>query len=121
MLTTDGRVRKAMGLLEAGRSLADAALRSGLDVKTVRKYRALGRLPSEMAENRERTWRTHADPFEGVWEDVRQQLEQNPRLQAKTLFEWLLREGKGEFSSGQLRTLQRRVSCSIATKEKKAN
>lgn len=31
------------------------------------------------------------------------------QVQAKTLFEWLLREVKGEFSSGQLRTLQRRV------------
>lgn len=109
MLTTDGRVRKAMGLLDEGRSLTDAALRAGIDVKTVRKYRDLGRLPSEMAEQRERTWRTHPDPFEAVWEDVRQQLEQSPRLQAKTLFEWLLREGKGEFSAGQLRTLQRRV------------
>lgn len=40
---------------------------------------------------------------------IRQQLEVNPGLWAKTLFEELQREHPGEFADGQRRTLQRRI------------
>jgi hypothetical protein len=36
-------------------------------------------------------WRTRGDPFNGVREEVRQQIEENPGLEAKPLFEWLHR------------------------------
>ena len=49
------------------------------------------------------------DPFADVWEEVREQLELSPGLQAKILFAWLQRRYPGRFSNGQLRTLQRRV------------
>ena len=47
-------------------------------------------LPSEVTNVRH--WRTREDPFSTVWEQVRQQIEENPGLEAKTLFEWLQRE-----------------------------
>ena len=47
--------------------------------------------------------------FADVWEEVREQLELSPGLQARTLFEWLQRRYPGRFEDGQLRTLQRRV------------
>ena len=56
-----------------------------------------------------RHWRTREDPFSTVWEQVRQQIEENPGLEAKTLFEWLQREYPGRYQDGQIRTLQRRI------------
>ena len=47
-----------------------AAAKSGMDVKTARKYLDEGTLPSE--NQPERTWRTRLDPFERVWEEIRE-------------------------------------------------
>ena len=82
--------------------------------KTARRYRALGKLPSEVKV--EHDWRTRVDPFMGVWSEVEEQLRLNPGLQAKTLFQWLQREHPGKFQDGQLRTLQRRIKQWRATK-----
>ena len=84
-----------------------AASKSGMDPKTARKYLRNGRLPSEQQGNR--AWRTRADAFAVVWDEVREQIEANPGLEAKTVFEALQRQRPGVFSDGQLRTLQRRV------------
>jgi hypothetical protein len=78
-----------------------------MDIKTARKYRRLGRLPSEARVAH--PWRTREDPFAGVWEEVQQELAVNPGLEAKTLFEVLTRKYPGRFQEGQLRTLQRRI------------
>lgn len=90
-----------------------AAAKAGMDVKTARKYLAEGRLPSERKP--ERNWRTRTDPFKGVWEEIREQIETNPGLEAKTIFEALQRKHPGQFADGQLRTLQRRVKRWRAT------
>lgn len=84
-----------------------------MDPKTARKYLAVNRLPSELLK--ERQWRTREDPFSEVWEQVRQQMEESPQLEAKTLFEWLQREHPGRFGDGQIRTLQRRIKVWRAT------
>jgi hypothetical protein len=90
-----------------------AAAKAGMDVKTARKYQADGGLPSE--SQIERTWRTRLDPFERVWDEVRRQIDANPGLEAKTLFEALQRNYPGEFADGQLRTLQRHLKRWRAT------
>lgn len=84
-----------------------------MDPKTARKYLALNLLPSEL--KKERHWRTREDAFGDVWEQVRQQIEESPGLEAKTLFEWLQREYPGRFADGQIRTLQRRIKVWRAT------
>lgn len=86
-----------------------AAAKAGMDEKTARKYRRLGKLPSEVKP--ERTWRTREDPFSEVWDELRSQLEVNPGLEAKMLFEYLQRTHPGRFSDGQLRTFQRKVKA----------
>jgi len=106
-MVTDQQVRRLMSLMKKDKSLATAAAKSGMDEKTTRKYRRLGRLPSEM--NVPHTWRTREDPFAAVWPGVREKLETNPGLEAKTLFEDLRRRYPGRFGQGQLRTLQRRL------------
>jgi hypothetical protein len=103
----DRQVLKLCKLLVAGCSLSQAAMRTGMDEKTARKYRQSGKLPSESREPH--TWQTRQDPFVDVWSEVEEQLELNPGLQAKTLFEWLQREHAGRFQDGQLRTLQRKI------------
>ena len=108
-MVTDSQVRKLMKLIQEEKSLGLAASKAGMDEKTARKYRDLGSLPSEIAV--EHTWRTREDPFEEVWEAVRENLVINPGLEAKTLFDDLQRQYPGRFSDGQLRTLQRRVKA----------
>jgi hypothetical protein len=80
-----------------------------MDEKTARKYRRLGKLPSELKG--EHTWRTRGDAFAEVWEELKERLERNPGLEAKSLFEDLQRRWPGRFADGQLRTLQRRVKA----------
>src|SRR6516165_11992600 len=80
---------------------------------TRRKTGTTASLPSEVTNVRH--WRTREDPFITVWEQVRQQIEENPGLEAKTLFEWLQREYPGHYQDGQIRTLQRRIKLWRAT------
>lgn len=96
-----------MELLGKGKSLAASAAKADMDEKTARKYRQLGKLPSEIKV--EHTWRTRQDPFAEVWEQVKEKLDINPGLETKTLFQDLQRRYPGMFADGQLRTLQRRV------------
>jgi hypothetical protein len=112
-LVTDRQVRKLFRMLSEGKPLSVSALATGMSERTARRYRALGKLPSETKV--EHDWRTRRDPFEKVWPQVEEQLRLNPGLQAKTLFEWLQREHPGDFQDGQLRTLQRRIKQWRAT------
>jgi hypothetical protein len=102
-----------MDEIRKGKSLAIAAARADMDDKTARKYVQLGRLPSECAAPH--TWRTRQDPFDDVWDELCKFLKDNPRLQAKTLFQHLQRQFPGRYQDGQLRTLQRRVKLWHAT------
>jgi hypothetical protein len=106
-VVTDRQVRILMELLGKGKSLITAASKADMDEKTARKYRELGKLPSDIKVDH--TWRTREDPFIEVWEEVKGRLEINPGLESKTLFEDLQRRYPGEFADGQLRTLQRRI------------
>src|ERR1022692_1026405 len=106
-MVTDEQVRRLRKLSNTEKNQEIAASKAGMDAKTARRYLGLGRLPSE--RNRERRWRTREDPFAEVWPRVREQIEESPGLEAKTLFEWLQREHPGRFADGQIRTLQRRI------------
>jgi transposase len=86
---------------------AVAAAKAGMDEKTARKYMKAGTLPSAL--KKARTWRTRKDPFVEIWEEIREKLEINPGLEAKTIFDDLRDRMPGRFSDGQLRSLQRRV------------
>lgn len=105
-MVTDQQVRRLFTLMQSGHPLATAAAKAGMDERTARKYRRLGKLPSEVAAAH--TWRTREDPFTEVWHQVKALLEVNPGLEAKTVFEYLQRAHPGRFADGQLRTLQRR-------------
>lgn len=101
------QVEWLMKKLAESQPLYRCAARAGMDEKTARKYRRLGKLPSQCQA--EHTWRTRPDPFLEVWEELRGQIAESPGLEAKTIFEALQRKYVGRFSDGQLRTLQRRL------------
>jgi hypothetical protein len=107
-MVTDLNVRMLRSLDRQGVSKEKAAARAGIDPKTARKYRQLGRLPSEV-RLMDRDWRTKPDPFAAVWPQLEELLTVNPGLEAKTLFADLQRRFPGQFPDGQLRTLQRRI------------
>ena len=48
-MTTDQQVRLLMSLIKKGLPLSTAAVKAGMSERTARKYRGLGKLPSDMA------------------------------------------------------------------------
>ncbi len=106
-MITDAQLRMLRRLDHHGAAKELAAVKSGMDPKTARKYRRLGKLPSEV-KIMDRDWLTRPDPFAEVWPELQAQLQLHPGLEAKTLFADLQRRFPGRFADGQLRTLQRR-------------
>ena len=106
-MVTDQQVRRLFKLMQTEKTQAVAAVKSGMDEKTVRKYVKAGMLPSELKKGR--TWRTRPDPFTDIWGEVRESITVNPGLEAKTLFDDLQNRFPGKFPDGQLRTLQRHI------------
>lgn len=112
-MVSDHQVRKLKKMLSNKKTLRESALKAGIDEKTARKYRKTGEMPSE--SKTEHTWRTRDDPFEDVWEEVRQMLNIAPALEAVTVFEYLQDRYPDDFTDGQLRTLQRKIKRWRAT------
>jgi hypothetical protein len=112
-MMTDQQVKRLWRALSSGITLAQAADKANMDEKTARKYRLLGRLPSEVAP--QRTWRTRTDPFTEVWPEVFEQLQVAPGLEGKTLLVWLQGKYPGKFDDSQLRSFQRGVKRWRAT------
>jgi len=112
-MVTDQQVRRLFKLIQTEQNFGIAAMKAGMDEKTARKYRRLGKLPSEL--KKQHIWRTRKDPFEGTWHEIKMMLEINPGLEAKTIFEALQRKNPGKYADGQLRTLQRRIKIWRAT------
>ncbi|SFF19155.1 hypothetical protein [Nitrosomonas sp. Nm166] len=57
-----------------------------------------------------RTWRTRKDPFENVWDEIRLRLELMPETTASEIIQWVMGKYPSQFSTGQTRTLQRRIA-----------
>lgn len=89
--------------------VGESAAAAGVDRKTARKYLRGARSPDEPREPRH--WRTRPDAFADVWPMVEEQLQREPSLMAKSLWEWLCKERPGEFVASQQRTFERRVSA----------
>ena len=131
---TDEQVRKMNQVYSKTANLAAAAMIAGMSRKTARKYRDVGKLPSQVEQERERTWRTREDPFETDWPIVEEWLTAAPELEARAVFEFLMEsnhdraaqlrvacdeQGASEvpqYTPGQMRTFQRRVKRWRATK-----
>ena len=86
-MVTNNQVRLLMKKLAEGKTLTIAAAKSGMSEKTARKYRDLGKLPSEC--KKEHSWVTRKDPFAGVFSEIEEFLESDEKVEVKTLFEYL--------------------------------
>lgn len=98
-----GAVRSACGLADDG-PRADAG--TGLAAAGERGRRRYRRTKKAQVP---RWWRTRKDPFETVWADVCQWLQDWPERTAKSLFQELQQKYPGQYRDGQLRTLQAHV------------
>ena len=107
-MVTDGQVKELRRLLDQGKTLAAAARMTEMSEKTARSYRDNDSLPTERKKPRD--YRTRIDPFAGVWKEVQARLEDEPRLKAKTLFDWLQQQYPGKFPDSTRRTFERRVA-----------
>jgi hypothetical protein len=106
-MVTDKQYWRLMKQLRRGKTLKKSAAVADMDEKTARKYRDAGRPPSEARERR--GYRTRADPFEGVWNEIRPLLENEPDVEASALLDWLCGKYPERFRESHLRTLQRRI------------
>lgn len=107
MQVTDEQVRKLRSEMTRCSKVGVAGARAGMSRNTATKYLAMDRLPSELVKPR--TWRTRPDPFEEEWPAIAARLQDQPKLEAKTLFEELKSKQPERYEAGQLRTLQRRL------------
>ena len=105
-MTQDQQVRRLMSMIKNGVPLSIACVKAGMSEPTARKYRKAGKLPSAL--KRKHDWRTRPDPFVEVWPEIKELIERDAGLEAKTVFEELQRRYPDRFTRGQLRTLQRR-------------
>lgn len=88
--------------------IGKASMKADFDRETGRKYLNLGKVPSQLA-GKLRDWRTRESPFDEDWPELEEMLADAPALEAKALFEWLMKEQPGKYHLGQVRTFQRRV------------
>ena len=86
---------------------AIAASKAGMDVKTARKYLRARRLPSAMKA--ERHWLMRPDGFAEVWPEIVEAGSDEPEPGGEGEIRGLQGKYPGQFSDGQLRTLQRGV------------
>ncbi len=115
-MVSDKQVKYLRRLLQMRISHEKAAFKSGMSEKTARKYRDSDQMPSQSRKRRD--WNTRENPFDEVWDEIEPYLEENPGVEAITLFNHLQRIYPGRFQDGQLRTFQRRVKNWRATKGK---
>lgn len=108
-MKTDQEVKLMRQERLKGKRQDQAAARSGMSVRTLRKYERTGELPSQL--RKPHVWRTRSDPFDQDWSWIVCELERDAALQAKTLFGILQEQSPGRYEPGQLRTLQRRISA----------
>ena len=105
-MISNNQIKRLRMLINKGLSCEDAAEKTGISEKTARKYLKSGKLPSEL--QKDHTWRTREDPFKDDNQRIKEMLELNCRLEAKTVFEYLQDNNPERYSNGQLRTLQRK-------------
>ena len=108
-MVTDEQVKLLRKKLMEGKTQEAAAASAGMSVRTARDWKE-GPLPSE--DRPVRDWRTRPNPFIEVWSDVVEPLlraDTAGELQAKTVFDELVRRFPESFQPGQLRTLQRHM------------
>ena len=104
---TEQQTRIYMTGKNKGQTQVTAAAKAGISERSGRR---IDKGEIVLVAKPVRHWRTHKDPFEGVWEDeVVPMLEKNFKLQPLTLFEHFTTIYPKQFQNSRLRTFQRKV------------
>jgi hypothetical protein len=102
------QVQVYMRAREQGCTQPQSAVIAGFSERSGRRIESGERSPN-LGE--ERTWRTRPDPLAQVWQsELEPILKQEPRLEAMTLYEYLVEKYPGQYEQ-TLRTVQRRVQA----------
>jgi hypothetical protein len=83
---------------------ADTVVRFRPDGTPKRKYRRTEKSKGP------RTYRSRPDPFAAVWDEVCRWLTAQPERNGRSVFDELQQRYPGQFSDGQIRTLQRHIA-----------
>src|SRR5713226_7368685 len=86
-----------------GTTTIDAVFALATGTRQRRKYRR-----SEKSKG-PRTYRSRPDPFAAVWDEVCQWLTAEPERNGRSVFDELQQRYPGQFTGGQIRTLQRHI------------
>jgi hypothetical protein len=109
MPITDQQYQRLMNVYdENGGVIGHAAMKGAMHRETARRYLRAGQGPKELTKPH--TWRTREDPVKAIWPEAQCRLEEQPALEAQTLFEDLLEKRPGAVSPRALRTFRRRVA-----------
>ncbi len=106
-MVTDKQARRLFMLNDQGMSIEKAALKTGMSENSARKYLKIKKLPTQT--KKQRNYNTRENPFIDVWEEIKQLIINNKRIQAKTIIKYLKKVYPGKFKDNQLRTLQRKI------------
>jgi hypothetical protein len=102
------QVQVYMRAREQGCTQPQSAVIAGFSERSGRRIES-GERSQNLGE--ERTWRTRPDPLAQVWQsELEPMLQAEPRLEAMTLYEYLVEKYPGQYEQ-TLRTVQRRVQA----------
>ena len=107
-MITEHQYRRLMNEHQLNGATGDAAMKAGMHRQTARKYLATDLGPQSGAQPH--TWRTRPDPLAEIWPEAERWLAVSPEVEAKALFDHLLRTLPGKLDGRALRTFQRRTS-----------
>ena len=106
-MITEQQYQRLMKHYHTSGEVGLAAMKSGMDRETARRYVAARSGPDELAKGH--AWRTRPDPLEALWTPAEEFLRDSPEIEAKALFEYLITLHPLPQAQGALRTFQRRV------------
>jgi hypothetical protein len=87
--------RKLMKNYQMTGKIGQSADKAGVDRKTARKF--IGGAPGPLEPRSARRWKTHEDAFAPIWAEVEEMLLRESGLQAKVVFEEVLRRYPGRY------------------------
>jgi hypothetical protein len=93
----------ASGVCDDGTPTGDAVFALPTGTRQRRKYRRTEKSKGP------RTYRSRPDPFAAVWDEVCQWLTAEPERNGRSVFDELQQRYPGQFTDGQIRTLQRHI------------
>lgn len=106
-MITKRQYKRLMSEYEKTGKIVVSAMKANIHPQTASKYIQAGKPPQQ--EQEPHTWRTRPDPLEPIWDQVQQMLQDVPELEAKTLFEYFVKQPDSGLDESHLRTFYRRV------------